>query len=55
MIAGELDNKEVLTMLFNNKTWSDIDCIDESDYLPEEVNLTTSTADCIKAFGYWFI
>jgi len=52
MIAGELDNKEVLTMLFNNKTWSDIDCIDESDYLPEEVNLTTSATDCIKAFGW---
>ena len=49
-----MDGKEVLTMLFDNKTWSDIDCIDEKDYLPSEaINNSASTIpECMEAFGY---
>ena len=54
MIGGEMDGKEVLTMLFDNKTWSDIDCIDEKDYLPSEAinNSATTIPECMEAFGY---
>ena len=49
-----MDGKEVLTMLFDNKTWSDIDCIDEKDYLPSEAinNSATTIPECMEAFGY---
>ena len=43
MIGGEMDGKEVLTMLFDNKTWSDIDCIDEKDYLSSEAINNSAT------------
>ena len=53
MIAGELDDKQAITMLFENKTWSDPanNFIDETPYIEGGIeNITVDSQ--INAFGW---
>jgi chloride channel 2 len=55
IIAGELDNKQAIMMLFENKTWSDptVIYINEAPYLKEDVGLENITIPVeMDAFGW---
>lgn len=54
MIAGELDDKQAILMLFENKTWSDPanDYIDETPYLQEVGFQNITNLQHVDAFGW---
>lgn len=54
LIAGELDDKQAILMLFENKTWSDPanDYIDETPYLQEVGFQNITNLQHVDAFGW---